>query len=249
MSNTLLSLQHIGLTLEQRPILTDISMVIEPGQIITIIGPNGAGKTSLLRIAIGLQQPTSGLRQAIKGLRIGYMPQKLHIDASMPITVERFLQLTHGSKRDIDDALALTNIERIKHSPLQRLSGGETQRVLLARAILRKPQLLVLDEPAQGVDITGQQELYQLIHQLRDQQTDGVKTAVLMVSHDLHLVMAATDHVLCINQHLCCSGNPHDVKQHPEYLKLFGDDSSALAVYTHHHHQCDHSHHENHPNA
>ncbi len=227
------------MTFQNRDVLTGINLQVNPGEIVTLIGPNGAGKTTLVRIALGLQAPSSGQRLVKKGLRIGYMPQKLHIDDTMPLTVNRFLKLTGCRLTAVNDALSRTGVAHVLQSPLQSLSGGELQRVLLARALLHKPHLLVLDEPVQGVDVTGQKELYQLITDIRNESKSREHCAVLMVSHDLHLVMASTDKVICINQHVCCSGHPHQVKQHPAYLRLFGGESDELAVYTHHH---DHHH-------
>ncbi len=227
------------MTFQNRDVLTGINLQVNPGEIVTLIGPNGAGKTTLVRIALGLQAPSSGQRLVKKGLRIGYMPQKLHIDDTMPLTVNRFLKLTGCRLTAVYDALSRTGVAHVLQSPLQSLSGGELQRVLLARALLHKPHLLVLDEPVQGVDVTGQKELYQLITDIRNESKSQEHCAVLMVSHELHLVMASTDKVICINQHVCCSGHPHQVKQHPAYLRLFGGESDELAVYTHHH---DHHH-------
>ena len=235
MSEPLIQLENIHMGFQGREVLQGISMDVMPGEIVTLIGPNGAGKTTLVRIALGLQKQSRGIRLVREGLRIGYMPQKLHVDNTMPLTVKRFLDLTNQTASAILEALERTGVKHVYLSPLQSLSGGELQRVLLARALLHKPHLLVLDEPVQGVDINGQRELYQLIADLRKEQG----CAVLMVSHDLHLVMAATDKVICINQHLCCSGHPHQVKEHPAYLRLFGVQSDELAVYTHHH---DHHH-------
>jgi len=220
-------------------VLTGINLHVSPREIVTLIGPNGAGKTTLVRIILGLQQPSSGQRVVKKGLRIGYMPQKLHIDDTMPLTVNRFLRLTGCRLTAVNDALGRTGVARVLHSPLQSLSGGELQRVLLARALLHKPHLLVLDEPVQGVDVTGQKELYQLITDIRDESKEQENCAVLMVSHDLHVVMASTDKVVCINRHVCCYGHPQQVRQDPAYLQLFGRESDELAVYTHHH---DHQH-------
>jgi len=169
-------------------------------------------------------------------LRIGYMPQKLQIDASLPLTVQRFLLLSPGAKKAAALA-ALTEVgaEHLLQRPLQQVSGGELQRILLARALLREPDLLVLDEPVQGVDVNGQIELYQLITRLRDRYGCGV----LMVSHDLHLVMATTNTVVCLNRHVCCSGHPEQVSLDPAFVAMFGEQASALAVYSHHH---DHAH-------
>ncbi|OED41499.1 zinc ABC transporter ATP-binding protein ZnuC [Endozoicomonas sp. (ex Bugula neritina AB1)] len=235
MSEPLIKLDNINMAFQGRKVLQGVSMEVAPAEIVTLIGPNGAGKTTLVRIALGLQAPTSGHRTIQKGLRIGYMPQKLHVDNSMPLTVQRFLNLTGNTNVAIKEALKRTGVDHVYDSPLYSLSGGELQRVLLARALLNNPHILVLDEPVQGVDTNGQRELYQLITNLRNEQG----CSVLMISHDLHLVMASTDQVICINQHVCCSGHPHQVRRHPAYLRLFGGESEELAVYTHHH---DHHH-------
>ena len=235
MTDTLISLKNISIDFQGRSILNNIDLDVQRGEIVTLIGPNGAGKTTLVRIVLGLQKSGSGERSLTKGLKIGYMPQKLHVDNSMPLIVKRFLSLTGSKSPEIETALARTGVSHVIKSPVQSLSGGELQRVLLARALLNKPHLLVLDEPVQGVDINGQRELYHLITEIRDEYN----CSVLMVSHDLHLVMASTDKVVCINQHVCCSGHPQLVKKHPAYLKLFGGDSNELAIYTHHH---DHAH-------
>ncbi|MFK0571327.1 zinc ABC transporter ATP-binding protein ZnuC [Endozoicomonas sp.] len=239
MNQPLIELSDIWMKFQNREVLTGVNLQVNPGEIVTLIGPNGAGKTTLVRIALGLQAPSSGQRTVKKGLRIGYMPQKLHINDSMPLTVNRFLRLTGCRLTAVNNALDRTGVTHVLQSPLQSLSGGELQRVLLARALLHKPHILVLDEPVQGVDITGQKALYQLITDLRNESRDQENCAVLMVSHDLHLVMASTDKVVCINQHVCCSGHPQQVKQHPAYLRLFGGESDELAIYTHHH---DHHH-------
>lgn len=235
--NVLIDARDISLQLNQRQILQNISLQIAPRQIVTLIGPNGAGKTSLIKIVLGLIQPTTGSIEAKKGLRVGYMPQRLHVDQSMPVSVERFLMLAVNANKDrIDNALREVGARALKKSPLYALSGGELQRVLLARALIQEPQLLVLDEPAQGVDVNGQAELYRLIASIRDRHSCGI----LLVSHDLHLVMSATDEVICLNQHVCCHGHPEQVSTDPAYLELFGrKDAETLAVYTHHH---NHSH-------
>jgi zinc transport system ATP-binding protein len=210
---------------------------VDPGEIVTLIGPNGAGKTTLVRIILGLLKADTGEVLLRPGLRIGYMPQTLALSENMPLTVTRFLSLgAQGCKQESGKIVHELAIDKLMQQPMQRLSGGERQRVLLARALIRRPDLLVLDEPVQGVDVTGQTSLYALITEIRNRFGCGV----LMISHDLHLVMATTDHVLCLNQHVCCSGHPESVSQHPAYLELFGAPaSSRLAVYTHHH---DHTH-------
>ena len=236
--DTLLRASGISVSLQGRQILDQVGLSVKRGEIVTLIGPNGAGKTTLVRVILGLLKPTAGSVERCAALRIGYMPQRLHLSDNLPLTVRRFLVL--GCRRSCEaDLLKVVDQLSIRHlltSPLQKLSGGEHQRVLLARALLRKPDLLVLDEPVQGVDVTGQAALYGLITNIRDELGCGV----LMISHDLHLVMATTDQVLCLNNHVCCSGHPESVSQHPAYLELFGSPASAkLAVYTHHH---DHTH-------
>ncbi len=239
MTQPLLSLTNAGITLQERPVLEDISFTLNPKEIITLIGPNGAGKTTLVRIVLGLLAPDTGTRFIKPKLRIGYMPQKLQIEPTMPLSVTRFLSMSGASRTRIHQALQRTGVEHTCNSPVQNISGGELQRVLLARALLREPELLVLDEPVQGVDVTGQRELYRLIADLRNELGCGV----LMVSHDLHLVMAATDAVICLNRHICCHGHPSMVRTHPAYLRLFGGESDELAIYSHHHDRChDHQH-------
>ncbi len=238
MTSPLLQLSGIRLTRDGRSVLDGVDLSLEPGKILTLIGPNGAGKTCLVRVALGLLQPDAGQRTVRAGLRIGYMPQKLGLNEALPLEVQRFLSLAAPSLSYAGLAQALDEVgaAHLMKTPVTRLSGGELQRVLLARALLRRPDLLVLDEPAQGVDITGQEELYTLIARARDERGCGV----LMVSHDLHLVMAATNHVLCLNRHVCCEGHPESVSAHPEYLRLFGvQGAKGLAVYSHHH---DHHH-------
>jgi zinc transport system ATP-binding protein len=220
----------------RRRVLDRIDVSVAPGEIVTLIGPNGAGKTTLVRVLLGLQPADAGVVRRKPGLRLGYLPQRLSIDPTLPLTVRRFLRLTANGSTDVDALLDEVGARSCSPQQLAELSGGELQRVLLARALAREPELLVLDEPVQGVDFAGQIELYRLIAHLRDRRGCGI----LMVSHDLHLVMSATDRVLCLNQHLCCSGAPEAVSRHPEYLRLFGPRAAAeLAVYTHHH---DHRH-------
>jgi zinc transport system ATP-binding protein len=238
MTETLVELKQIQFVVEQRTILRDIDLVLPRGQIVTLIGPNGSGKSSLVKIVLGLQKASAGQRVLAPKLRIGYMPQALKLDKSLPLTVRHFLQLSRTKPSPIELLIALNDVgaESLLDQSIHTLSGGEWQRVLLARALLQKPDLLVLDEPMQGVDLTGQEELYNLIAQLPKKYQCGV----LMVSHDLHLVMAATDSVICLNGHICCHGHPESVSNHPEYLRLFGlQGSKGLAVYSHHH---DHQH-------
>ena len=232
----LLSARGLCVQADGRTLLDRIDLDLHEGEIVTVIGPNGAGKTTLLKALLGFVTPTDGSVTRSDRLRIGYMPQKLALNPLLPMTVQRFLQQTGADRTMIRQALQETGITGLQQQSLHRVSGGELQRVLLARALLRQPQLLVLDEPAQGVDVCGQADLYRLIATLRDRHHCGV----LLVSHDLHLVMAATDTVICLNQHICCQGRPEHVSQHPEYLQLFGRQlAEDIAVYTHHH---DHDH-------
>lgn len=236
----LVELTGVALRFGDRSVLSGLDLRVEAGHITTLIGPNGAGKTSLARVVLGLTAPSAGTVRRQPGLAIGYMPQKVTLDDSLPLTVHRFIALAGGCPDATDAALERVGATRLAGFPVQRLSGGEFQRVLLARAIVRRPHLLVLDEPAQGVDLGGQDALYGLIGELRDETGCGV----LMISHDLHLVMAESDKVVCINHHVCCSGTPDAVSAHPEFVALFGDGYSPqpathVALYTHHH---DHEH-------
>lgn len=229
------SLDQIHLSLQGKTILHDVSLKLQAGKILTVIGPNGAGKSSLIQVLLGFEKPQSGTVFRKPKLRIGYVPQKISINTIMPITVERFVALAGKRQSNALAALEETGVMHLAKQPIQQLSGGEFQRVLLARALQHKPELLILDEPAQGVDVIGQAELYEKIAKLKDKYGFGV----LLVSHDLHLVMQKTNQVLCLNQHICCSGQAEDVSQHPEYQRLFGSlPTEGLAVYTHNHNHC-----------
>ncbi|MEQ1889494.1 MAG: zinc ABC transporter ATP-binding protein ZnuC [Alphaproteobacteria bacterium] len=230
----------LDLSIGGRRILAHVDLSIGPGEIITLIGPNGAGKSTLVRVLLGLIRPDHGKVSRRSGLRIGYLPQKFSIDQVLPLRVARLMTLTcRAAHAEIEAALAETGVAHLIAAQVQTLSGGELQRVLLARALLSNPDLLVLDEPVQGVDFGGQAELYRLISDIRDRRG----CAILMVSHDLHLVMAATDRVLCLNQHLCCAGTPAMVARDPEYLRLFGPRAAeAFALYAHGPHGHDHVH-------
>lgn len=232
-NSVLLRANSICKNFGERKVLENIDLSIERGQIVTLIGPNGAGKTTLVRIALGLIQADSGALYHSSSLRIGYMPQKVQIETTLPLTVIRFLQLANRNNPQLLlETLQELKISHLGGQQLSAISGGELQRVLLARALLRNPQLLVLDEPAQGVDLAGQAELYQLISEISKQKGCGV----LMISHDLHLVMSTTDEVICLNHHICCHGKPEHVSTDPAYLNLFGASASQnLAVYTHRH--------------
>ncbi len=237
MNGLLLSAKGLGVQRSNRWLIKDVDISLEAGQITTLIGPNGAGKSTLVRSLLNLIKPTCGHIEAVKGLRIGYMPQKLKLEDTLPLTVARFLDLGRHKVHKLSPELWHTLLhecraEKLLDRPMHQLSGGETQRVLLLRAVLRKPHLLVLDEPVQGVDVTGQVSLYHLIGQVRDILGCGI----LMVSHDLHLVMAATDQVICLNQHICCSGHPEQVSQDPAFTDLFGHHGAGnLALYNHQH--------------
>ena len=236
-SNTLIQARDIGIQLGGRQVLKNVDLTLRRGELLTLIGPNGAGKTTLVRIVLGLMSAQQGSLQRTAGLRIGYMPQKVFVEPTLPLTVKRFIELggaATGRKkaRAAESALAEVKVAHLLNQQVSGLSGGEMQRVLLARALSQSPDMLVLDEPAQGVDISGQLELYELINNIRKTHHCGV----LMVSHDLHLVMAATDQVICLNQHICCRGKPEQVSTDPAYLALFGRmEAETLAVYTHHH--------------
>lgn len=236
MSAPLISAENTGLRLNGRQILSHVSLQLHAGEVVCLVGPNGAGKTSLLRLLLGLEAPTQGQITRAPGLRLGYVPQRLHLDPLLPLTVARFLNLWPGATPDRSAAcLAQTGATPLAARAIQSLSGGELQRVLLARALLNNPQLLMLDEPAQGMDMHGQAALYELIATLRRDSGCGV----LMVSHDLHVVMRQTDRVICLNQHVCCAGHPEEVGRDPAYTALFGPEAHSFALYHHHH---DHHH-------
>lgn len=214
-------------------ILDQVDIRVRDGEIITIIGPNGAGKTSLLRLLLGLTKPSSGKVFSRKGLQIGYLPQQLSVDPILPLSVIRFLSLSRvRSRQALATVAGETGIAGLLHAQLQSLSGGEWQRALLARALLANPDLLVLDEPTSNIDFAGQMAFYELLAELRRKRGCGI----LMVSHDLHMVMGATDTVICLDRHVCCSGAAETIAHHPEYARLFGFRTAAtLAVYPHHH--------------
>ncbi|MDP9196505.1 MAG: zinc ABC transporter ATP-binding protein ZnuC [Pseudomonadota bacterium] len=228
--DTLIQARGVSVLHDDRTVLSQVDIAVRTGEIVTLVGPNGAGKTTLVKVLLGLVPAVSGTIQKKPGLRVGYMPQKLAIDRTLPLTVGRFLSLWPRTG-DIPAVLQDVGVPGLARRDMHSLSGGEMQRVLLARALLQNPDLLVLDEPVQGVDVHGQLALYNLIDRIRTQRGCGV----LMVSHDLHLVMARTDLVVCLNHHVCCSGKPHDVGRHPEYIRLFGRHAEALAVYQHMH--------------
>ena len=234
----LLRLEGVGLRAASgRWILRDVSFTVRRGEIVTIIGPNGGGKTTAVRAALGIVRPDRGRIWRAPGLRVGYTPQKARPDTTLPLSVRRFLALgTGAAEAALLAALERTGARGLAGAQLAELSSGELQRVLIARAMLRRPDLLVLDEPVQGVDFAGEAALYDLIRAFRDETGCGV----LMVSHDLHFVMAGTDHVVCINVHVCCAGTPQAVSGHPEYAGLFG--AGAVAHQQAYAHLHDHEH-------
>ena len=232
-----------GLTLGYGPtkVLSDVTFAIDRGEIVTVVGPNGSGKSSLLRALIGALKPVAGTVTRAKGLRIGYVPQKLQIDATLPLTVRRFLNLPkRQSNADVGAALVRADVPELIDAQMASLSGGQFQRVLLARALLGSPDILILDEATQGLDQPGSAAFYRQIEDVRRE----MNLAVLMVSHDLHVVMAASDRVLCLNGHVCCEGAPETVADAPEYRALFGTGTQGtLALYRHDHdHAHDHVH-------
>jgi len=242
----LIDAQNVDIRHGGTPVVFGVSLAIEPREIVTIVGPNGSGKSTLMRALVGAIAPTKGSITRAPDLRIGYVPQKLHVDPTLPMTVRRFLNLpTRVAVADMRAALARTGVEALETRQISALSGGQLQRVLLARAILNDPQLLVLDEPTQGLDQPASAAFYRLIETLRD----DLGCAVLMVSHELHVVMSATDRVICLNGHICCEGTPDVVTAAPAYRELFGSGTGgALALYRHDHDHthgadCDHDHH------
>jgi len=233
----LATLENIVLKINGQQIIDKVSLNLRKGEITTLIGPNGGGKTSIARILLGVLQPTSGTITKDPKIKIGYMPQKIEIDKTIPMTVDDFLKLS-PQKIIFDDhiksLILRLKLDQILNKQIHNLSGGQMQKVLFLRAIINKPDLLVLDEPTQYMDTNGTEEFYQIIDEIRKAQN----CAILLISHDLYMVMQKTDFVFCVNRHICCHGSPESINQHPEYLSLFGN-RTALAVYQHHH---DHKH-------
>ena len=242
---SLVSLENLSVTLGRQTVLRDVDLTVDAGEIVTIVGPNGSGKSTLLRAIIGAVKPGRGRVTLQPGLRIGYVPQKLHVDPTLPLTVRRFLDLPRRvAEPEAQAALSRAGAGDLSQRQMAGLSGGQFQRVLLARALLGAPQLLILDEATQGLDQPGSAAFYDTIDRLR--RDSGC--AVLMVSHELHVVMAASDRVICLNTHVCCQGAPEHVISAPEYRALFGSGThGALALYRHDHDHvhdeaCDHDH-------
>ena len=234
MPKPLVSLTDVGVKLGQTTILKDINLSLFTNKVVTIIGPNGAGKSTLLRVILGLIKPTKGTIEMRRGLTIGYMPQRLHLDPSFPLSVDYFLTMSNLKMYlSVAEVLEKVGALKLRYSSMHNLSGGELQRVMLARALIGKPDLLILDEPAQGVDVIGQQSFYSLLENFHKHW----KCSILLVSHDMHLVFAASEQVICLNTHICCVGKPETIIQDPEYIKLFG--TALFAPYKHVH---DHEH-------
>ena len=235
-NSTLVKLNNAGFKQNDKWLVEVVSLTVEKGKIVTLIGPNGSGKSTTAKIALGIYKNIEGSVKKYTN-KVGYVPQKISIDWTLPLRVYDFMLLTENIKDEaIDEALTLTGVIHLKNKNLGNLSGGEFQRVLIARAISKKPELLVLDEPVQGVDYTGEIALYELIKRI----SDTLNCGILLISHDLHTVMTATDHVVCLNGHVCCSGTPMDVAKNNEYKTLFGEQASQiLSVYEHKH---DHVH-------
>ncbi|MCE3255593.1 MAG: Zinc transporter, ATP-binding protein ZnuC [Rickettsiaceae bacterium] len=236
----LVSLKGISLSLNNQKILKNINLELKKGEITTLIGPNGGGKTSIARILIGILKPDSGKVFISKKARIGYMPQKLEIEKTIPLKVIDFLNLNHANpgkaQEEIKKFSKKLNIENILEKSIHEISGGQLQKVSLVRSLINNPDLLVLDEPTQYMDIAAQAEFYQIIEEIRTQK----HCAVLIISHDLHIVMQKTNQVICVNHHICCEGSPESINNHPEYLSLFGNNKiDNIAIYSHHH---DHQH-------
>jgi len=235
--STIVKLDNAGVSRAGKWMVRGVSFSVARGEIVTLVGPNGSGKSTTAKLALGIIKPDEGLVEKPANLCVGYVPQKLTIDETLPLRVARFMRLTSSlSQSDMDAALEATGTAHLANSNVQTLSGGEFQRVMLARAIARKPDLLVLDEPVQGVDFNGEVSLYELIVKVRNSLDCGV----ILVSHDLHVVMAASDSVICLNGHVCCRGTPKIVAESDEYRALFGERASkTLALYEHQH---DHTH-------
>ena len=232
----LVKLNNAGANISSKWLVRGVSFELFKGQILTLIGPNGSGKTTTAKMVLNILNADEGSIE-IHTNKLAYVPQKLNIDWTLPLRVADFMNITSKiSNTRILECLKLTGVNSLMYSDIKNLSGGEFQRVLLARAIAKKPELLVLDEPVQGVDFNGEIALYNVIKDISDQLNCGI----LLISHDIHFVMSSTDHVICLNGHICCSGTPSTVTKNPAYIELFGEHSaSALSLYKHHH---DHSH-------
>jgi zinc transport system ATP-binding protein len=235
--DTLVALDNVGLSISNKWLVREVTMKVNAGEIVTLIGPNGSGKSTTAKMALGIMAPSEGSVYRCENARVSYVPQRLSIDWTMPLDVNRFISLTRFlDKKAVKKALSMTETEHLYNAEVRTLSGGEFQRVLIARAIAHSPQFLVLDEPVQGVDFNGEIALYKLIENIRNELNCGI----ILISHDLHVVMSTTDRVICLNGHVCCSGTPAVVATEPEFRALFGDRAAnELAFYKHRH---DHEH-------
>ena len=235
-NNPLVKLENAGVYKSSKWLVKGISFEVNNGQIVTLIGPNGSGKTTTAKMILNILNADEGLVTSNTN-KMAYVPQKINIDWTMPLRVIDFMKITSSiNNAQITEALTLTGVEKLLYDEVHNLSGGEFQRVLIARAVAKKPELLVLDEPVQGVDFNGEIALYNLIKKISDKLNCGI----LLISHDMHFVMSATDHVICLNGHICCSGTPSTVVKNPAYIKLFGEHNAETLSYYQHHH--DHSH-------
>ncbi len=236
MSETLIKVNKVSLTHHEKSVLDKVSFELKAGEFITIIGPNGAGKSSLIKILLGLIKPDTGSVVKSNNIQFGYTPQKFIPNEFIPISVLDFLKLNQKITSEfLHEITTLTGIGALLNNELKNLSGGEIQRVLLSRALLAKPNVLILDEPAQNLDVNGQMHLYKLIQDIHQQQG----CAVLMVSHDLHRVMKESTQVLCLYHHICCMGQPESILQDSSFNDLFADQMDELmATYEHHHNHC-----------
>ena len=235
-NNPLVKLENAGVYKSSKWLVRGISFEVNNGQIVTLIGPNGSGKTTTAKMILNILNVDEG-HVTNNTNKMAYVPQKINIDWTMPLRVIDFMKITSSiNNAQITEALTLTGVEKLLYDEVHNLSGGEFQRVLIARAVAKKPELLVLDEPVQGVDFNGEIALYNLIKKISDKLNCGI----LLISHDMHFVMSATDHVICLNGHICCSGTPSSVVKNPAYIKLFGEHNAETLSYYQHHH--DHSH-------
>ena len=235
-NNSLVKLENAGVYRSSKWLVRGISFEINKGQIVTLIGPNGSGKTTTAKMILNILDTDEGMATSNTS-KMAYVPQKINIDWTMPLRVIDFMKITNDlNNAQITDSLTMTGVDKLLYNQIHSLSGGEFQRVLIARAIAKKPDLLVLDEPVQGVDFNGEIALYNLIKKI----SSNLNCGILLISHDMHFVMSTTDHVICLNGHICCSGNPSSVVKNPEYIKLFGEHNSETLSYYQHQH--DHSH-------
>ncbi len=234
----LVKLENAGVYRSSKWLVRGISLEINQGQIVTLIGPNGSGKTTTAKMILNILNTDEGLVTG-NANKMAYVPQKINIDWTMPLRVIDFMKITSSlNNAEITESLVMTGVDKLLYNQIHSLSGGEFQRVLIARAIAKKPDLLVLDEPVQGVDFNGEIALYNLIKEI----SVNLNCGILLISHDMHFVMSTTDHVICLNGHICCSGSPSNVVKNPEYIKLFGEHNSETLSYYQHQHDHSHNH-------